>query len=106
MATEFRLLNSLDWNNDMKIKPIGKVIYLKLDTVEQVGGKNVSLDTSSKKTTREFAEVLAVGPDVTTVKVGDKLFVKGWAIDIINHDKKEYFFTSEDRDGICAVVTT
>lgn len=88
----------------MKIKPVGKVIYLKLDTVEQVGGKNVSLDTSSKKTTREFAEVLAVGPLVTSVKVGDKVFVKAWAIDIINHDKVEYFFTHEDRDGLCAIV--
>lgn len=87
-----------------QIKPIGKVIYLKLDTVEEVGGANVSLDTSSKKTTREFAEVLAVGPDVTKVKVGDKLMVKAWAIDEIVQDKQSYFFTSEDRDGICAVV--
>lgn len=88
----------------MKIKPVGKVIYLKLDTVEEIGGKAVSLDTSSKKTTREFAEVLAVGPEVLTVKVGDKLLVKAWAIDEIVHDKESYFFTSEDRDGICAVV--
>jgi co-chaperonin GroES (HSP10) len=90
----------------MKVKPLGKVIYLKLDTVEQIGGATVSLDTSSKKTTREFAEVLAVGPDVKTVKKGDKVFVKGWSVDIIVHDKKEYFFTNEDRDGLCAVVTT
>lgn len=89
----------------MKIKPIGKVIYLKLDTVESVGGKNVSLDTSSKKTTREFAEVVAIGPAVTQVKVGDKIFVKAWAIDIINHDKQEYFFTNEDANGLCAVVS-
>jgi co-chaperonin GroES (HSP10) len=89
----------------MKIKPIGKVIYLRLDTVEQVGGKNVSLDTSSKKTTREFAEVLAIGPEVTQVKVGDKVFIKGWAIDMIMHDKQEYFFTHEDANGLCAVVS-
>lgn len=91
-------------NPSMKIKPVGKVIYLKLDTVEEVGGSNVSLDTSSKKTTREFAEVLAIGPDVEKVKVGDKLFIKAWAIDEIVHDKQSHFFTSEDRDGICAVV--
>jgi len=89
----------------MKIKPIGKVIYLKLDTVQEVGGKNVSLDTSSKKTTREFAEVLAVGPDVLTVKVGDYVFVKARAIDQITHDKKEYFFTNEDANGLCAVIS-
>jgi co-chaperonin GroES (HSP10) len=89
----------------MKIRPIGKVIYLKLDTVEQVGGNNVSLDTSSKKTTREFAKVLAVGPEVTQVKVGDKVFIKGWAIDMILHDKQEYFFTHEDANGLCAVVS-
>lgn len=88
----------------MKVKPVGKVIYLKLDTVEQVGGKVASLDTSSKKTTREFAEVIAVGPLVTTVKPGDKVFIKAWAIDIINHDKVEHFFTHEDRDGLCAIV--
>lgn len=89
----------------MKIKPIGKNIYLKLDTVQEIGGKNVSLDTSSKKTTREYAEVLAVGKDVTQVKVGDKVLLKAWAIDIINHDKKEYFFTNEDANGLCAIVS-
>lgn len=88
----------------MKINPIGKTIYLKLDTVEKVGGSNVSLDTSSKKTTREFAEVIAVGPDVTQVKVGDKIFIKGYAIDCINYNKQEYFFTNEDVQGICAIV--
>lgn len=88
----------------MKVKPIGKVIYLKLDTVEQVGGKNVSLDTSSKKTTREFAEVLAVGPLVTQVKTGDKVFIKAWAIDVIRHEDKDYFFTNEDANGLCAVL--
>lgn len=89
----------------MKIKPIGKVIYLKLDTVEKVGGSSVSLDTSSKKTIREFGEVLAIGPEVTQVKVGDKLFVKGWAIDTITHNKQEYFFTNEDANGLCAKVS-
>lgn len=88
----------------MTINPIGKVIYLKLDTVEEIGGSAVSLDTSSKKTTRELAEVLAIGPDVTKVKVGDRLMVKAWAVDEIVQDKVSYFFTSEDRDGICAVV--
>lgn len=88
----------------MKVKPIGKVIYLKLDTVESVGGKNVSLDTSSKKTTREVAEVLAVGPLVTQVKVGDIIHVKAWAIDVITSNKVEYFYTNEDANGICSIV--
>lgn len=85
----------------MKVHPVGNKIYLKMDTVEKVG----DLDVSSKKTTREFAEVLAVGPDVKTVKRGDKILVKAWAVDCITHDKKEYFFVSENTEGICAVIT-
>lgn len=88
----------------MKIKPIGKVIYLKLDIVESIGGKNVSIDTSSKETTREFARVLAIGPEVTQVKVGDKILIKGWAVDTIVIDKVKYFFTNEDANGLCAVA--
>lgn len=89
----------------MKIKPIGKVIYLKLDTVEQVGGKNVSLDTSSKKTTREVATVVAVGPEVTQVKVGDVIHIKAWAVDIIKDQDQEFFYTNEGANGICSVVS-
>lgn len=89
----------------MKITPIGKVIHLKLDTVEKVGGKVVSLDTSSKKTTREVAYVVAVGPGVTQVKAGDTIHVKAWAIDIIRDKDQDFFYTNEEANGICSVVS-
>lgn len=84
----------------MTITPVGNKIYLKMDTVKKVG----DLVTENKKTIHEFAEVLAVGPEVTIVKKGDHIFLKSWAVDIINHEKEEYFFISQNSDGICALV--
>ncbi len=86
----------------LNIEPLGDQIMLK---VEQA--KLGVLDTSSMKTGVEWGTVLAVGPGVvsiTSVKVGDKVFCKAWAIDTILYEGEDYYFTSEARKGIVAVV--
>lgn len=88
----------------MKVIPTGDRIYLGMATVETVGGKTISLDTSSKKTVKEVATVEGIGPDVKTVQVGDKVMVKAWAVDSITYEKKEYFFVLERSGGICAII--
>lgn len=84
----------------MKIKTVGNRIQLKIE--EPDAG---ALNLSSMPTAIEFGEVLDVGPDVKLpIKIGDKLFFKSWAIDIITHEGERYYFISEDTNGICAIV--
>lgn len=62
------------------------------------------LDTSSRETAVEYAEVLAVGSKVESLKAGDKVFVKAWAVDIINHNDTKYHFVDITSNGILAKV--
>lgn len=83
------------------IKPLGDQIMLKIEQAN-LG----ALDTSSMKTGVEWAIITGIGPDIRgDYKVGDKIFVKGWSVDHILYDNKDYAFTSEARKGICAIVT-
>lgn len=85
----------------MKIQPAKGKIYLGMQNVKKVG----DLDVSSKKTIREVAEVKAIGEGVTSVEVGDTILVKAWAIDTVSYENEDYFFVSENSDGICGKVT-
>ncbi len=84
----------------MKIKPLQNKVYLKIET-PVVG----NLDVSSRPTSIEVAEVIAVGDGVTFVKKGDKLMFKSWAVDICAYDGKQYHFIDLDSKGICAVIS-
>ena len=85
----------------MKVTPVGNKIYLEIRNVKKIG----DLDVSGKKSIREYGEVISVGSDVKQVKAGDRLLVKAWAIDTITHEGEDYFFVSENSDGICAVIS-
>ena len=52
----------------------------------------------------EKAKVLAVSKEVEGIKVGDMLYVKAWAIDIIQDGGKEYNFVDASNDAILAIV--
>lgn len=99
----------------MQIKPLKGVVYLKIET-PSVG----VLDTSSRPSAIEYAEVLEVGEGVNTKKIvqtsdtayfkedilkpGDKVFVKAWAIDIVVYNDVKYHFVNMDSGGILAKV--
>ncbi len=85
----------------MKIQPLGDQILLEIEEA-----KLGSLQTSSVKTGMEWAVVKAIGPDVKdeSIKVGVKVFCKGWAMDTILYEGKTYIFTSEARKGLCAIL--
>lgn len=83
----------------MKIKPSELIVQLKIEEA-----KAGDLVTSSRDSAVEYAEVLAVGDGVKSLKVGDKVFVKAWAIDIINHEDKKYYFCNLNTSGILAKV--
>lgn len=83
----------------MKIKPLEKIVYLKIAEV-----KAGVLDTSSRNSAVEYGEVIAVGPKVEGIKKGDKLFVKSWGIDLLYHNDKMYHFVNLDTGAVLAIV--
>lgn len=83
----------------MKIKPSKGEVQIKME--EAFAG---TLDTSSRESAVEYAEVIAVGEGVTEYVKGDFIFVKSWAIDRIDYKDKVYRFISVATHGIKAKV--
>lgn len=86
----------------MKIIPIYNHIQLEFE--EATAG---DLITSSRESAVEYAKVIAIAENIKgtfNLKVGDYIFVKAWAIDIINHQDKKYYFIDLDTNGILAVI--
>lgn len=83
------------------LEPVGDEIYLEMEEA-----KLGNLDSSSVKTGMEWGIITAVGPDVKnqSLKIGTKVFCKGWAMDVILYEGKNYIFTSESRHGIKAIL--
>lgn len=85
----------------MKIRTIGNKIQLKVDEPE-IGG----LVTESMPIAVECGEVVGIGEEVKLpIKKGDKIFFKSWAVDIITHEGKKYYFIDSDTKGICAIIS-
>lgn len=82
----------------MKITPAPGHIQLKIE--EAIAGV---LDTSSRPNVVEYAEVIAIGEGVG-IKVGQHVFVKAWAIDIVDYQDKKYYFVDLSCNGIKATV--
>lgn len=86
----------------MKIQPLYD--YIQLDIQEaKLGG----LKTDSIKTGQEHATILALGPDVKNqaLKVGQKVFINAWATEVKLYEGQTYYFISEERSGIVAIIT-
>ena len=82
------------------IIPIGNTIQIKIDEV-----KAGALDLSMKETAIEYGEVLAIGKDVRLdIKVGDKIFFKSWAIDIISYEGERFYFINPETNGLLAII--
>lgn len=88
----------------MKIQPRPDIIQLDIEEA-----KAGVLDTSSRSSAVEYATVVAIGDsadgrEIRSIQVGDKVFVKAWAVDIINHEDKKYYFVDINSKGILAVI--
>lgn len=83
----------------LKIQPLAGIIQI--DIPQANAG---ILDTSMRSSAVEFAEVIAVGDGYNLIKKGDKIFFKAWAVDIVDHQDKKYYFINVKTDGILAVV--
>lgn len=73
----------------MNIIPIGSKIYFEPENAKSL------LVTDSKK--KEKGKVLAVGPKVTEVKVGDIIIFTPWAVDTYEENLEKYYFTEENE---------
>lgn len=89
----------------MKIIPIGNLIQLEIEEA-----KAGDLLTSSRESAVEYAKVVGIGEmalisgRATNFKLGDYVFVKAWAIDIITYEGKKYYFVNLETNGILALV--
>ena len=86
----------------MKITPLGNTIQLEFEEA-----KAGNLITSSRESAVEYAKIVSLGTSLEgseVYKVGNHVFVKAWAIDIINHEDKKYYFVNLDTNGVLAVV--
>lgn len=77
----------------MQIKPTGTRVLIQIEKIEQTES-GIILPEESKKAL-EKAKILAIGPDVTSVKEGDEVYFKLYATDTIEVEGKEYAFLSE-----------
>lgn len=86
----------------MKIQPATDIIYIEIEKA-----KAGALVTSSREGAVEYAKVLALGKGTEggSIKVGDHIFVKAWAVDIINYNDKTYYFVNITTGGILAIIT-
>lgn len=83
----------------MEVLPQPDIVYL-----EFLKAEAGVLDTSSRQSAVEYATVIAVGSNVTTVSCGDHVFVKSWSVDIVTHGEETYRFVNIKTNGILAVV--
>jgi co-chaperonin GroES (HSP10) len=97
----------------LKIKPWGNKIQLDFPTT-----KAGALQVDTGASIQEIGVVLAIGPEVhtlrqveknkpvisTRIKVGDRLLIKTWDVDIITLENEVYYFISEDSRAICGIV--
>ena len=83
----------------MKVEPLSGIVQLKIEEA-----KAGNLITSSKESAIEFAEVMAIGEGVNTLKVGDKVFVKAWGIDIVTYNEERFYFCNLETKAILAIV--
>lgn len=81
------------------MKPLGKRIQISFKKKE--GGFVID----NQVVIPEMAEVIAIGDEVSKVKVGDFIYLKGYAVDMATDpDTNEIlYFTLEDDNFILAV---
>lgn len=81
------------------LTPLAGIVYIKTEKV-QMG----ALDGSSRDSAVEYAEVLAVGEGVTSLKPGDKIFVKSWGCDNIDYKGERHTFVNLETKAILAIL--
>lgn len=83
-------------------KPFGARILIEPKELN-TGAFKVTLPTA-----QEVATVISIGEGWNHIdeplKVGDKIHVKSWAIDLISDGDDKYYYVWQETGGICAVI--
>lgn len=80
-----------------KIKPFGKNIL-----IEPVARNQVLV--SDQGALCEYGNVVAVGDEVTKIKVGDKVGFLVWGVSKLEIQEKAYYFLNESADFILGFI--
>ena len=77
------------------IKPLAdRIVAMREETHNKTASGLYLPDNSKEKST--IANVIAVGPTVKEIKVGDKIVYKEYSITELKIDKKEYLIVKEE----------
>ena len=89
----------IDIENIERLTPYGNRVLLKQDRIRHQGKILISADSAEKES---FAEVIAVGPDVSAVKKGDIVFSDIYAGTVL-YDDDVTVYSIVIEDDILAV---
>lgn len=89
----------IDIENIEKITPYGNRVLLKQDRVIRQGKIFIAAASSEKN---DFAEVIAIGPDVSAVKKGDIVFSDIYAGTVL-YDDDVTVYSIVNEDDILAI---
>ena len=73
----------------MKIKPLGERVLVKMDKVEEKTAGGIFIPQTAQEKT-QIAVVEAIGDDVKTIKVGQKILHDKYAGTSVKMDNEEY----------------
>lgn len=85
----------------MTVKPLGERVLVKTDKAEEKTASGLFIPQTSQEKT-QFASVIAVGNDVKSVKVGDKILHDKYAGTALKLDNEDYLILKEE--DILAVI--
>jgi chaperonin GroES len=78
----------------MKLNPLTNHVVAKLETPAKKTASGLLLPDTNKETTA-YATVESVGPEVKTVKVGDKIIYKEYSTTNVDLENEKYIIVEE-----------
>lgn len=73
---------------------MGRRMYIKPDKLKQI------IQTATGENLMEVGDVIAIGPEVSFCKEGDKILFTSWGVDKVTIDGEDYFFVLESDEFI------
>ena len=84
----------------MNLKPLSN--NLLIEGIEKQSAVGIIIPDSARKGRPETGIVVAIGPKVEGIKIGDKVLIKGYMVDELEIDNKKYMVGQSD--AIIAII--
>lgn len=84
----------------MNLKPLSN--NLLIEGIEKQSAVGIIIPDSARKGRPETGNVVAIGPKVEGIKIGDKVLIKGYMVDELEIDNKKYMVGQSD--AIIAII--